>query len=64
MIDEKLKERKTILVLRHVLKFCRLVRRPGLKRDHAGLERDQRGFARVYSKALVEENENERMKAR
>ena len=64
MIDERFKERKTILVLRHVLKFCRLVRRPGLKQDHSELERDLRGSARVYSKALVEENKNERTKAR
>jgi len=47
-----------------VVKFCRLVQRPGLERDHAGLERGQRGSARVYSNALVEENRNDRTKAR
>jgi len=35
-----------------------------LKQDHSELERDLRGSARVYSKVLVEENKNERTKAR
>jgi len=46
------------------IQFCRLVRCPGLKQDHSELERDLRGSARVYSKVLVEENKNERTKAR
>ena len=60
MIDAENRRSKTILVLRHVLKFFRLVRRPGLKRSHsANREVEQRGHVRVYSKALVEENRDD-----
>jgi hypothetical protein len=48
------------------LEFTRLVRRPGLKRSHSQASRDEieGGQARVYSKALVEENKSIMSKAR
>ncbi len=46
-----------MIVLRQLLKFSRLVLRPGLKRGHpAHRKMTEGGPARVYSKALVEAN--------
>jgi hypothetical protein len=51
---------KNILVLWQLLKFFRLVRRPGLKRSHPVHANDQGGRARVNSQALVEKNKKKR----
>jgi hypothetical protein len=49
--------RKNTLVLWLLLKFSRLVRRPGLERNHSVDRKVRQGrLARVYSKALVEAN--------
>ena len=64
LIDGNFKKRKRILVLGRVLEFCRLVRRPGLKQDHLHFARGEGRSARVYSKALVEENKGREPKAR
>jgi hypothetical protein len=45
--------------------FVRLVRRPGLKQGHSSHCKMEKGrLARVYSKALVEMNSEEMLKAR
>ncbi len=49
-VDVKNRSVKTIIVLCHVLKFFRLVQRPGLKRSHSdNREVSLGGRARVYS---------------
>ena len=57
LIDSRIRKSKNTIVLRQLLKFSRLVRRPGLKRSHP-LHRKmtEGGLARVYSKVLVEAN--------
>jgi len=53
----KIEVSKNIIVLRQLLKFTRLVRRPGLEQGHLSHRKMLKGrLARVYSKALVEAN--------